>query len=126
MTLKEQLLNKRPPISKEKLDEVKNSKHSKQYKKFLYICNRLDSTVDLSNDYCNNCKDVFSLVEKYNVDISDIVPKNEYERYKEYMINYPVQIIPTMGKKPDRIYDLSNVDDYIDYTDMIRGMNHDN
>lgn len=118
MTLKEKVLNRKPSFTKEEIEAIRNSPEIKRYDKFLDICERLQENVDLSDIECNTYQDAFDLVEKYNVYIFDIVPKDEWDQFKKYMMEDKAKCAPMIGKDPDRIYDLSKPEDYIEYANM--------
>lgn len=115
MTLKERILSMKPSITKEDLERVNNSESSKRFRKFLCICEILNSQMDLSNTVCNSYKDVFELIEKYHIDISNIIPADEYQEYKRLMIEDRVQMSPPIGKEPDKVYDFSKEEDRLEY-----------
>ena len=115
MTLKERILSRKPSTTKEDLERAHNSESSKRFRRFLRICERLNSKMDLSNIPCDRYKDVFELIEKHHIDISDIVPVDEYPEYKRLMIEDKVQMAPPIGKVPDKIYDFSKEEDRLEY-----------
>lgn len=115
MTLKEKILNTRPTITKEDLERAADSPKAKQYSKFLDICERLEMSVNLSNIHCSTYKEVFELIEKHHVDISDIISDENYDDYKNMILNMKSKRCPSLGKLSDKIYDLNNPEDYEAY-----------
>lgn len=118
MGLRERMANRKPMVTAEKLDTIANSKDCKQYRVFLRICGRLQECVDLKDIQCGTYQEVFEQIEKNNIDISDIVPRNKYRKFKNDMIASPVQMCPTLGKKPDKIYDFNKEEDRIEYAKL--------
>lgn len=100
--------------------EREESSGSQRYDKFLQVCERLQERVDLSGIYCSTYSKVFELVENKNVDISDIVSDTEYTDFKQALLEDKVQNCPQLGKKPDKIYDLRNPEDYAAYMEKRR------
>ena len=115
MGLRERIKNRKPIGTEMDIDEYLSSEKGKRYQKFLQICNRLQKTVDLSDIYCSTYEKVFELIEQHHVDITDIVPENEYGNFKDTMLKSRVRCCPTLGKDPERIYDLNNKQDRLDY-----------
>lgn len=117
MTLKERLLkNKSTPTGADlTYEEYLKTPHGMRHDKFLNICDRLTASVDLSDIHCSTYAEVFTLIEQYHIDISDIVPANEYEQFKNDMLTDKVQCCFPLGKLPDKIYDFSKEKDRIEY-----------
>ena len=122
MTLKERLLKQKsiPTGAGITAEEYSKTPDGIRYEKFLDICDRLTATVDLSEIHCSTYAEVFALIEEYNVNISDIVATEEYVEFKNAMITSKVQCCFPLGKLPDKVYDLNNVDDYIAYTKLCK------
>lgn len=97
------------------MDAHLKSEKGQRYQKFLQICDRLQKTVDLSDIYCSTYEKVFELIEQHHVDITDIISENEYGNFKDAMLKSRVRCCPTLGKDPERIYDLNNGKDRLDY-----------
>lgn len=109
MTLKEKVLNRK------NIEYATDIKSEKQYDDFLTICERLQKTIDLSNIDCNSYADVFLLIEKYNINITDIISDEKYEDFKNDMINDKAQCCPILGKRSKILYDSNNENDMINY-----------
>lgn len=121
MTLKDRILERdRHDMVQKMLNVYVNSpegkERSERYDKFLDVCDRLQNSVDLSNTECGTYQEVFDNIEKNNVDISDIIPKEKYEEFKRLMINDRIQCCPSIGKAPEKLRGLQGDDDEtIDY-----------
>lgn len=117
MTLKERLLKKKslPTGAGITAEEYSKTPDGIRYEKFLDICDRLTATVDLSEIHCSTYVEVFTLIEQYNVDISDIVTTEEYVEFKNAMITSKVQCCFPLGKLPDKVYDFNKEEDRIEY-----------
>lgn len=100
--------------------DVKNDISDEMYTAFQKICHKLEERVDLKEIYCDTYADVFSLVEKHNVDVSDIIQSDKYEQFKQVMLRSKVQCCRPIGKAPERLYNLDNADDYIAYEKSLK------
>ena len=113
-------LNRQITIEAHMQTDVKNNISDEMYTMFQQICHRLEDNVDLKEVYCDTYDDVFSLIEKHNVDISDIIHSDKYERFKQAMLRSKVQCCRPIGKAPERLYNLDNTDDYIAYEKSLK------
>lgn len=68
------------------------------YASFLYICENLRETVDLSNIRCHTPNKVFELVDEYEVDISNILDKDAWEKMKRVGQELWKDSCPELGK----------------------------
>ena len=68
------------------------------YFSFLAVCSTLRQTVDLSNIWCHTPSKVFKLIEKYNVDITDVVSEIEWKKMKEFGQKWWSNVCPEVGK----------------------------
>ena len=89
------------------LKKFEQSESHNVYAKFLDIEERVSKTVDMSDVYCEDYNSVFELVEKHNIDVTDIIAPYEYNDFKQLMLNDTVMISPSIGKKPDKVYDFA-------------------
>lgn len=116
MTLKEKVLNRKPLPKRTSENSIEKLQREIRYDKFLDICERIEKTISPDKIACNTFKDVFDLVEKYNIRIFDIIPEGEWDQFKKDMLKSRAQYVPMMGKCPDRVFDLSKPEDYIEYS----------
>ena len=68
------------------------------YFSFLAVCSTLRQTVDLSNIWCHTPSKVFKLIEKYNVDITNVVCETEWRKMKEFGQRWWSNVCPEVGK----------------------------
>ena len=68
---------------------------------------------------CTTRKDIFEEIESRNIDVSDIVARDKYPEFKRLLLTDRVQCCPLIGRNPPKIYDLTKIDDYIAYTELI-------
>lgn len=115
MTLKERLMSEPKSTLGKNCKEYFESEEGKNYDKFLDICNRLEKYIINENVSYGTYAEVFGAIEKRNIDISDIVPKNEYNKFKERMLSDDVQVCLTVGKQREPKYDLTKEEDRIKY-----------
>lgn len=79
------------------------------------IIERLVATVDLSDEECDTYEQIFDCVEKYNIDVSDIIQEYDYEEFKNGFINSRIQWHFGLGKNTRKSYDFHNIDDVLEY-----------
>lgn len=118
MTLKERLYEESKHWHiKEELDEFRKNKTEgyKMCETFDDICDHLGKTMDLSDIYFPDYASVFDFIEKNNINISNMIKPYEYDYFKKKVLAEPVIMLPMIGKKPDKVYDLTNRDDYEEY-----------
>lgn len=126
MTLKEEVLQRRRHNKqRERLNAYMNSQEcrekSERYSLFLDVCDRLESNVDLSNVACNTYQEVFDNIEKNNLDISDIIPKDKYDEFKRLMMSNIAQCCPAVGKQPKMTYGFESEEAAIEYLEKHHG-----
>lgn len=97
---------------KEELEKTEKSEGYKQLDIFYDVCERVAEKVNVTNIKCDTYEVVFELIEKNNVDISDIIVPYTYAEYKKAILESMVRIPPHIGKKPDKVYDPNDPDDY--------------
>lgn len=117
MTLKERISKYKNPMTKEKVDAAMNSPEIKLYGLFLKICERLENNID-DETSCNTYEEVFNEIEKRNINVSDIIPKEKYDEFKKTMSNDKAQSCPHIGKEPDRIYNLGKEKDRLEFAKL--------
>lgn len=115
MTLKEEILSLKPTMSQIIMKKCPESKSDRYYNLLLRMCDRLENSIDCSKIYISGYQDIFDALDKYNIFIFDIVPKDQYEKFKKYMLESKVQICPLIGKESDNPFDLSREDDCLKY-----------
>lgn len=116
MTLKERIIKecKHRDIKKE-LESVRDEKSDKINDVFFGLCEHLRDNVDLHDVDCSTYAKIFQAIEDKHIDISKIIKPYDYQTFKKEMLMEPIQLPMDIGKKPDKIYDLRNEDDYIEY-----------
>ena len=118
MTLKEKILNRKRTITKQDRDNYLQTKDAKDYDLFLNICERVVATIDCSKLKCDTYSEVFDIIDTYHISVFDIVSEQEWNDFKNSMLNSKTQCCPTLGREPNKIYDLTNVEDYMEYSKM--------
>lgn len=83
------------------------------YTKFLEICDVLIGTLE-KGEYYETCEDVFKGIERKHLDVSHIVPPNEYEEFKRHLLNEDCAGVP-LGDVPEPKYDLSTGEGRVAY-----------
>lgn len=101
------------------MEQYEKSKEGKRRAKFFEICKRLEENADLQTISCDTYEDVLNEIEKRRIDISDIIPKQEYVLFKKQMLTDHVQCCPHIGRPPEKIYDLDNPDDFKEWEKMM-------
>lgn len=118
MTLKERLYKERKHWHiKEELEEFEKNKTEgyKMCEKFDDICYHLEKTMDLSEIYFPDYISVFTFIERNDIDISNMIKPYDYDYFKKKVLAEPVIMPPMIGKKPNKVYDFTNIDDYEEY-----------
>lgn len=79
----------------------------------MRICDKLKSYVfnDKNTSY-NTYKKIFDAIESNHIDVSDIVPNNEYELFKKDMLERKFQWCPEINDKESE-YDFTKEEDRI-------------
>ena len=121
MTLKERVMKEcgHRDIKKE-LEEARKGEDYKLSIKVLDVCEYLDTCMDLHDIDCSSYEKVFDLIEKNNIDISNMIKPYEYNDFKTTVLSDNVRMTTGIGKRPDRIYDLNNEEDRIEYIKKTR------
>lgn len=101
--------------------QYEKSPEGKRRAKFFEICKRLEANVDLQEISCDTYEDVLNEIEKREINISNIVSKQEYPLFKKQILADPVQCCPHIGRPQERIYDLDNPDDFKEWEKMMFG-----
>lgn len=123
MTLKERLYEERKHWHiKEELDKVRKNEteDDKIRHQFYQVCAYLNQTVDLSDVSLPDYKSVFQFIEKHNIDISNVIKPYEYDVFKSHVVSQKMVVLPCIGKRPEKMYNLDNRDDYIEYKNLMR------
>lgn len=102
------------------IEAYKKSERGKRYQIFLSIIERLEQNVNIEDICCGTREEIFDEIEKRRIDISDIIPANEYLNYKNIMLSDRVQTCPHIGRRREKVYDLSNIDDYKEFEKKCR------
>ena len=122
MTLKERVLKRKRTITKEDLEAYRKSPEAQRYDMFLKICERLQNNVNLDEICCGTYQEVINEIEKRNIDISDIVSRDEYQTFKKELLNEKAQWCPHIGKEPDKIYDFNKEGDRLEFLHKHKGI----
>lgn len=122
MALKEKILRERNEKKYKKTYTQEQLYHKKQRGLFLEICERIEEKIDCSEIIINSCEDVFIILEKNNLYIDDIIPKNDYENFKKFITTSKNQYCPISGKNPDKIYDFGKEEDRLEFLKMHEGV----
>lgn len=113
-------LNKQIAIETRMQTSTRDDISDEMYAEFQQICHKLEDNVDLKEICCDTYADVFSLIETHSINISDIIHPDKYEQLKQVMLNSKAQCCRPIGKKPEKIYNLDNKDEYIAYEKSLK------
>lgn len=83
------------------------------YEKYVDMCT-IVAKVLKKGEYCRTCEDLFNMIENKHLDVSSIVPNNEYEEFKRRLLAEDCGGME-IGDVPKPKYDMNTAEGHMAY-----------